>query len=314
MQLALPSAVAGAARALPTIFKNVKRIPYYAKVVAFAAVLGGPRLLSCEAGDVDAGSGIKPGMVASGNALMRALEEHSPSFVVRDQGGAVRALTIPYDYATDQNLSLLAEFHELAGLTLFLAPRRATLTTNGIAALGHVKRLQSLRIQCARDLNPGLLSTACQLTTLRSLTLNGAPPPAQEYCYLTNLTNLKELCLYGVPNFGDAELHDLAALPRLERLVLSQARLTQYRYLTNLTNLKELCLYEVPNFGDAELHGLAALPCLERLVLSQAGLTQNWTNTIATLPCLTNAVASNDGVSVSWARSRKLPPVKRSSP
>lgn len=158
--------------------------------------------------------------------LIRELEAASTHYVVRGPTGAVYGLTIPGRLANDRTLSVVSGLPSLAELKLFIQSSGEDLTAVGVGTLRSLTNLDTLRISCAASLNPGVLDSVCRLKTLRFLSLNYAMPPVGEYSSLTNLVYLRDLSLYGVSNFGDAQFEHLTHLPLLRQLVLSQATIS----------------------------------------------------------------------------------------
>ena len=203
--------------------------------LSLAALCLNPSVMACSAADANSNA-IEPARV-----LLQHIERDFPGYVVRGPGGGVYALTLPNRYASDAALTSVGELADLSELTIFSQAHAGDITALGLARLQSLTNLDTLTIQCQTTLNPGLLRAVCTLATLRNLTLNRALPPAAEYACLTNLTHLRILALYGVPNFGDAELEQLVNLPLLKQLTLSEAgtsetKLTIIRRFPSLTN------------------------------------------------------------------------------
>lgn len=91
---------------------------------------------------------------------------------------------------------------------------------------------------------------------------------AEETLYSNMLWEILE---FTVPE-GSMNLQDIAKLPYLEKLTISDQTLDTVSFLASLSNLKELSLTDC-RFSANELDIIAGLPSLERLTLSDCNLS-----------------------------------------
>lgn len=91
---------------------------------------------------------------------------------------------------------------------------------------------------------------------------------ADETLYSNMLWDIKE---FTVPE-GAMNLHELALMPYLESLNISNYTFDSVSFLANLSNLQELNMSEC-RFPSSEMSIIAGLPSLQRLTLTECGLS-----------------------------------------
>ena len=195
-------------------------------IAILASVCCGLNALNCGGGEPNSSSSETPAGLQKVEALLRRIEGERPSSVVRNKYGDVYALTVPNKYASDENLLLVSKLSDLTTLKLFIQPHAGHVTASGFAQLGALTNLDAVSLECPVVLPDGIFRAVCQLRSLRSLRLNRAAPATGEYACLTNLTRLKDLSIYGAEDFGDSELAQLSDLPVLNRVVLSETKVS----------------------------------------------------------------------------------------
>ena len=157
---------------------------------------------------------------AATEEFLSSLSNRHPAAVTRTPDGRVCGLFIFSELATQPSLRALRTLPDLTSLTFRLRPENDPLNPVALHELASLTNLQSLRIECARSLAPGVFVEICRLSRLRTLEIARPVPPASEYPCITNLTELRELAMLEAPNFGDKELNLLVALPKLRTLRL----------------------------------------------------------------------------------------------
>lgn len=207
------------------------------------------------------------------NLKLHALEFHEseiepaePDFAILANLSSVttmRELSLVATRITHRDFAHVASVGQLTKLTV----RGLRLTGTGVAAIGRLRRLQTLVLVAglsAADLEP-----LCRLAVLESLTLGGEALTNTGLKRLQCLTLLRELHLGPLPAAVDgAGIRHLIALPHLRTLDVSGSRLTDAAAasLGGLRRLRELHLDRTP-ITDASLAHLRLLSHLEVLSL-----------------------------------------------
>ena len=127
----------------------------------------------------------------SSAALISAIEARWPGAAAKNRSGSLESLTIPDQYANDENLRFLSEMPYLTNLTVFIRSSDHAITALGVTALDTITNLTVLKLQCSVALDPGILKAVSRIGRLQSFALNRATPPQEEYACLTNLAHLK---------------------------------------------------------------------------------------------------------------------------
>lgn len=198
------------------------------------------------------GTGIEAGsanaLSSTDNELVSLLKEieEGPGDLVRDDKGKVISLALRPANVNDRALFLVSRIGSLQELVIQGRgkPETGEWTREGVASLGKLTNLTSLRVVCVAPLpalKEGVFEEICMLRGLRSLSLVAACPERSEYGALSNLKNLTELQVSYATNFGDAELCLVTNLVNLKSLTISFDAvsrggtnvLSRMRHLTN---------------------------------------------------------------------------------
>ena len=178
----------------------------------------------------------------------------------------VSEVRLPADVDPNRLMPLVAEFQGVRTIYLPSAP----LDSRSVDLL---KRLPALRVVGWDETNPPsvpALKMVTQLNQVATLELRGSRLVDDEHMKLVvTMSNIRELNIErsGVTNAG---LADLAALPRLERLYVSEARLSAdgLGVLATFPSLKQLGIGGL-HISDDSLQSLQQLPFLEVLSLEE---------------------------------------------
>ena len=187
--------------------------------------------------------GIEKQATFAARDLLRSNETILSHSIRRDTNGALVSLLLASKYNDAQSLDLISKCDSLRELTIRGTPitNKFGLTEIGIASLGRLSNLTTLRLSCfpKTGLDRGVLRGISKMQQLRYLELYYTIAPTDEYAQLTNMLNLSHLRLVACSNFGDREL----------------------RFLTNLIHLEDLELIGtgVSVLGTNELRGLHSI-------------------------------------------------------
>lgn len=194
--------------------------------------------------------------------------------LVRGPGGAIVEVSLARTWATDNDVSRVAEIKGLKRLDLSFT----YVTDRGIEKLQQLQELEELKLDTAEFLTDGATNYLRANRRLRKLVLRGVDITDVGLPHLATLTNLRSLDLSHTM-IGDVGIESLPALAELEELNLSATRITglNFHFLKLLPKLRKLSFGGIqrrnggacwtPTIIDLDLDPIALLPALEELHL-----------------------------------------------
>lgn len=160
-------------------------------------------------------------------AFVKAAEADKVAEVVHDSRGEISSVTLRRGNATDQGLVYASRLRSLRSLTIHGRLLPTDYKEHTAACLRNLTNLVTLKVLCTGPLQPGFFRELCTLRNLRELQLTDAPPPRDEYSYMTGLMRLEKLGIASCTNFGNKELAGVTNLPNLRSLQLVGNAVTQ---------------------------------------------------------------------------------------
>ena len=203
---------------------------------ALMAVLAGARIASAQP-NPQPGAGSRVAQPETVAELVDSLSREWSGSVERDQQGHVVKVRLSPMWCNDSNIALIAQIDQLRELTL----QAGKPTVQGLRLLHGNTNVCSLHFACFPDLPSGMLSEVATWPQLTELRLFGASASPSEYASLVGMTNLTNLQIMYVRDFGDAALSRFTNSTSLKNLVVrnesltcdSVALLSRFRALTN---------------------------------------------------------------------------------
>lgn len=213
---------------------------------------------------------------AAANAHAGIVEriEGRGGYVVRDRDGSIVEVSLARTWATDNDVSLVADIKTIKRLDLSFT----YVTDRGIRQLGQLQQLEELTLDTAEFVTDASMSHLRANPGLRRLTVRGVDITDAGMPNLTKLSGLRYLDLSHTM-LGDVGLENLPELTQLEELKLGGDMITglNLNFLKLLPKLRKLSLRGIqrrnagacwtPRITDLDLDTIAQLSGLEELDL-----------------------------------------------
>jgi internalin A len=214
--------------------------------------------------------------ISANPAEARAVQriEARGGFVVRDRDGNISEASLARTWATDEDLSYVAEIKTLKRLDLSLT----LVTDKGIKELEKLRQLEDLDLETAEALTDASMNYVKNIPALRRLNVRGVDITDVGMPAIAQMTGLTSLDLSHTM-LEDVGLENLPALTNLEELYLGGDMITgiNLNFLKLLPKLKKLSLDGIqrrnagacwtPRVTDLDLDTIALLSGLEDLDL-----------------------------------------------
>ena len=213
---------------------------------------------------------------AESPAVQRAVDriDARGGFVVRDRDGSIAEVSLARTWATDEDLSYVADIPTVKRLDLSFT----LITDKGVKELEQLRQLEELNLETAEALTDASMNYVKNIPTLRKLNVRGVDITDVGMPAIAQMTGLRSLDLSHTM-LEDVGLEHLPALSELEELYLGGDMITgiNLNFLKLLPKLKKLSLDGIqrrnagacwtPRVTDLDLDTISLLSNLEDLDL-----------------------------------------------